>query len=85
MSTYSNPIPVGNGTVSTFFTSYPPVQGNIGTNPHGWTFRSGYVAPFRSFDQQLVNASYGTWVHTVGSWMVLLDELFWINQLQILV
>ena len=58
MSTYSNPIPVGNGTVSTFFTSYPPVQGNIGTNPAGWTFRSGYVAPFRSFDQQLVNASW---------------------------
>ena len=58
MSLYNSPVPVGNHTISTFFPSYPPVQGNIGTNPSGWTFGSGYVAPFRSFDQQIVNNSW---------------------------
>lgn len=58
MSLYNSPVPVGNNTVSTFFPSYPPVQGNIGTNPASWTFATGYVAPFRSFDQQIVNNSW---------------------------
>ena len=58
MSFYNTPVPVGNHTISTFFPSYAPVQGNIGTNPAGWTFRTGYVAPFRSFDQQVVNSSW---------------------------
>jgi len=58
MSFYNDPVPVGNHTISTFFPSYPPTQGNIGTNPAGWTFGTGYVAPFRSFDQQIVNNSW---------------------------
>lgn len=58
MAQYNNPIPVGDGTVTSFLTQYAPVTGNIGTNPAGWTYRSGYVAPFRSFAQQLNNANY---------------------------
>lgn len=58
MAEYSNPIPVGNASISSILPQYPPVTGNIGTNSGSWTFRSGYVAPFRSFDQQLVNANW---------------------------
>jgi hypothetical protein len=58
MAEYSNPIEVGSAQVSTFFPYYSPVTGSIGTDPGGWSFRTGYVAPFRSFSQQLVNSTY---------------------------
>lgn len=58
MAQYDQPIPVGDGTVTSFLPYYPPVTGDIGTNPNNWTFRSGYVAPLRSFGQQIVNSTY---------------------------
>lgn len=57
MAEYNSPLPVGNWLTSNFLPKYPPVTGNIGTNPGSWTFKSGYVAPYRSFEQQLQNSS----------------------------
>ena len=58
MPEYSpHPYPVGN-QASPFLTNQAPVTGTIGPNPLTWTVRSGYVAPYRSFYQNLNNATY---------------------------
>ena len=41
-----------------FLTNQAPVTGSIGPYPENWTVRSGYVAPYRSFFQNLNNATY---------------------------
>ena len=58
MAEYSSPLSVGNWLTSNIFPKYPPVTGDIGTNPDFWSFKSGYVAPYRSFEQQLQNSTY---------------------------
>jgi len=57
MAEYNSPLPVGNWLTSNFLPKYPPVTGNIGPNPGSWTFRTGYVAPYRSFEQQLQSSN----------------------------
>tara|TARA_B100002019_G_C21273373_1_gene603721 strand:- start:3355 stop:4989 length:1635 start_codon:yes stop_codon:yes gene_type:complete len=58
MPQYSpHPYPVGN-QAAPFLTNQAPVTGNIGPYPENWTVKSGYVAPYRSFFQNLNNATY---------------------------
>ena len=58
MPQYSpHPYPVGD-QAAPFLTNQAPVTGYIGADPNNRTVRSGYVAPYRSFFQNLNNATY---------------------------
>ena len=60
MAEHNTPLEVGPVHPGAFFTKYPPVTGNIGTNVGGWSYGGAnlYPAPFRSFYQQQVNANW---------------------------